>query len=133
MKGLAWVGFTLLLGIVSGLAQQSSQAASSIGTDAAVPTLVNFTGTLTDLNGKPLTGVQGVTFLLYKEEQGGAPLWMETQNVTSDKTGHYSVQLGATTAQGLPNDLFSSSEARWLAVRVVGQPEQLRVMLVSVP
>ena len=41
--------------------------------------LVNFTGTLTNLNGKPLSGFQGVTFLLYKEEQGGAPPGMETQ------------------------------------------------------
>ena len=44
---------------------------------AVVPTLVNFSGNLTDLNGKPLTGTVGVTFLLYKDQQGGAPLWIE--------------------------------------------------------
>jgi hypothetical protein len=32
-------------------------------------------------NNKPLTGTVGVTFSLYQESQGGAPLWVETQNV----------------------------------------------------
>lgn len=37
----------------------------------SVPTMVNFSGSLTDLNGKPLTGIVGVTFALYREQQGG--------------------------------------------------------------
>jgi len=98
-----------------------------------VPTLVSFSGTLTDVNGKPLTAVAGVTFLLYKTEQGGAPLWVETQNVDPDKNGRYTVQLGATTSQGLPAGLFASGEARWLGVQVQGQGEQPRVLLLSVP
>jgi hypothetical protein len=101
--------------------------------NGVVPTLVNSSGTLTDVNGKPLTNITGVTFLLYKEEQGGAPLWLETQNVQPDKTGHYSVMLGSTTSQGLPPELFASGEARWLAVQIAGQSEQARVMLLSVP
>jgi hypothetical protein len=100
---------------------------------SVVPTLVNFKGSLTDLNGKPLRGTIGVTFLLYKDEQAGAPLWMETQNVTPDKNGHYTVVLGSTTAQGLPTDLFASGEARWLGVQAQGQAEQPRVLLLSVP
>ncbi len=55
---------------------------------ARVPALVRYSGTLTDLNGKPLDGTIGVTVLLYKDERGGAPLWMKTQNVTPDKSGH---------------------------------------------
>jgi hypothetical protein len=98
-----------------------------------VPTLVKYSAALTDLNGKPLSGVVGVTFLLYKDEQGGAPLWVETQNVTPDKNGHYSVMLGAARSQGLPTDLFSSGEARWLGVRAEGQEERPRVLLLSVP
>jgi hypothetical protein len=100
---------------------------------AVVPTLVKFSGTLNDINGRPLTGVTGVTFLFYKDEQGGPPLWMETQNVTPDKSGHYTVALGSTTAQGLPTDLFASGEARWLGVQAQGQAEQPRVLLLSVP
>jgi hypothetical protein len=34
-----------------------------------------------EVNGKPLAGVVGVTFYLYKDQEGGAPLWLETQNV----------------------------------------------------
>src|SRR5215470_18416201 len=100
---------------------------------AAVPKLINFSGTLSDLSGKPLTGVQGVTFLLYGTQQGGNPLWMETQNITPSRNGQYTATLGVTTAQGLPADIFSSGEARWLAVQVAGRPEQPRVLLVAVP
>jgi trimeric autotransporter adhesin len=102
-------------------------------TDTVVPTLVSFSGTVRDINGKPSTEIVGVTFSLYQESEGGAPLWVETQNVQPDNTGHYSVMLGSTTSQGLPADLFASGEARWLGVRVAGQEEQSRVLLLSVP
>jgi hypothetical protein len=58
---------------------------------------------------------------------------METQNVTPDKDGRYAVMLGASTSAGLPTDLFASGEARWLGVQAQGQPEQPRVLLLSVP
>ncbi len=98
-----------------------------------VPSLVKFTGALSDTNGRPLTGTVGVTFLLYKEQTGGAPLWMETQNLQADKNGHYSAMLGSATAHGLPADVFMAGEARWLAVQVSGQAEQPRTLLLSVP
>ena len=109
------------------IAQQSSTA------DAVVPNIINYSGTLVDLNGKPLTGIQGVTFLLYAAEQGGAPLWMESQNITPGENGQYTVNLGSTTAHGLPADLFSNGQAKWLAVQVAGQNEQARILLVAVP
>ena len=71
-----------------------------------VPNLINYSGVLTDSTGKPLSGIVGVTFLLYKDQQGGAPLWMATQNVQPNKYGHYTVQLGSTTSQGLPRRSF---------------------------
>jgi hypothetical protein len=86
-----------------------------------------------DANGKALTTTIGITFLLYKDQQGGAPLWMETQNVQPDATGRYSLQLGATKSGGLPTDMFTSGEARWLGVQVQGQTEHPRVLLLSVP
>ncbi|MGA2860056.1 MAG: tail fiber domain-containing protein [Candidatus Sulfotelmatobacter sp.] len=101
--------------------------------NAVVPPLVSFSGVLTDVNGKPIGGVVGVTFALYKDSQGGAPLWLETQNVYPDKTGHYTVLLGSTTSTGLPSDLFAAGEARWLGVQVQGQPEQPRISLTSAP
>jgi hypothetical protein len=106
----------------------------AIGQQAGiVPTLVNFKGILTDVNGRPLTGTVGITFYLYRESEGGTPLWMETQNVQPDKSGRYSVSLGATTSSGLPTDVFVSGEARWLAIQPEGQGEQPRVLLLSVP
>jgi hypothetical protein len=98
-----------------------------------VPPLVKFNGVLTDVNSKALTGTVGVTFSLYNEAQGGSALWVETQNVTPDKAGHYSVMLGSTTTEGIPASLFGSGEARWLGVQAQGQAEQPRTMLMSVP
>jgi hypothetical protein len=126
---------TVCLTTLSMLAQQtpSTSAATTTAATAVVPNVINYGGILTDLNGKPLTGIQGVTFLLYSAQQGGAPLWIETQNITPAENGQYSATLGTTTSQGLPADLFTSGQARWLAVQVAGQPEQARVLLVAVP
>jgi hypothetical protein len=102
-------------------------------TSSPVPRLVRFASVAKDTESKPLTAITGITFLLYKDQEGGAPLWMETQNVQPDSSGRYSVQLGATKPDGLPTDVFTSGEARWLAVEISGQPEQARVLLLSVP
>jgi hypothetical protein len=101
--------------------------------NTAVPALINFSGALNDGNGKPLTGTVGVTFSLYKEDQGGAPLWLETQNVQADRSGRYSVVLGSTRSTGVPADIFVAGEARWLSVQPAGQKELARIMLLSVP
>ena len=79
-----------------------AQQPTTTATSAIVPQLVNFGGVLSDPNGKPLTNITGVTFLLYEEQQGGPPLWMETQNVQPERNGHYAVMLGSTTSTGCP-------------------------------
>ncbi|HLV86155.1 MAG TPA: hypothetical protein VKV39_04205 [Candidatus Sulfotelmatobacter sp.] len=117
----------VLLTSLCGFAQQASENSN------VVPALVNFTGVLHNDHGRPITELTGITFALYKDSEGGAPMWLETQNVQPDKTGHYSVMLGSTTSQGLTTDLFAAGEARWLGVQVQGQAEQPRVLLLSVP
>jgi hypothetical protein len=102
-------------------------------TSQAVPRLVKFGSTVKNVQGRPMAGVVGITFALYKDQEGGAPLWLETQNVQIDKNGHYSVMLGFTTSAGLPVELFTSNEARWVGVQPQGQMEQPRVLLVSAP
>jgi hypothetical protein len=102
-------------------------------TASALPRLVRFGGTVKDVNGNPLTGLVGITFALYSEQNGGATLWLETQNVTADSNGHYTVLLGSTKPEGVPADLFTSEQARWVGVQVSGQAEQPRVLLVSAP
>ena len=82
---------------------------------------------------QPLTGVQGITFALYKDQQDGAALWLETQNVTEDEQGRFAALLGATQPEGLPLDLFTSGQAHFLGVQAAGQDEQPRILLASVP
>jgi hypothetical protein len=94
-----------------------------------VPRLVKFAGTITS---KP-SGTVGVIFALYKDQTGGAPLWQEVQNVTVDASGRYAAFLGARSANGIPVEVFSTGEARWLGIQADGQAEQTRVLLVSVP
>ena len=112
---------------LSALAQQQSE------TSVIVPRLIRFSGFLKDSGGKPLQGTAGVTFGLYKNQDGGAALWLETQNVSLDSSGHYIVLLGATKEEGVPMELFTSGQAQWLGIHVQGQPEQPRVWMVSVP
>lgn len=111
----------------------SVQAQTGAGADSVVPAMVKFSGVLTDASNSPLHGTVGVTFLLYKDQSGGAPLWMETQNVQADNHGRYTVMLGAAANHGIPSDAFAAGEARWIGVQVSGQAEQARVQLVSVP
>jgi trimeric autotransporter adhesin len=126
-----WLFVTLLL-VGCGIST-FAQRTTNIEASAVVPRLVNFSGSLTDANGKPEGGMVGVTFSLYRDSERGAPLWVETQNVQADKNGHYSVMLGSNSGSGLPSELFASGEARWLGVQPQGQAEQPRVLLMSVP
>src|SRR5580704_8555848 len=121
MKFSLSVWLLLICSAVSLCAQQAASAAAK------------FSGVLTDVNNKSVTGTVGVTFSLYKESEGGALLWVETQNVTPDKAGHYSAMLGSASTQGLPGSAFASGEARWLGVQAQGQSEQPRTLLMSVP
>jgi len=99
------------------------------------PRLISLNGTLKDAKGRPLSGVVGLRFAIYKDQEGGAPLWVEVQNAQFDEQGRYTVLLGSYTGTGLPLELFTSSEARWLGVQPLlsGEEEQPRTLLVSVP
>lgn len=110
-------------------AQQTEISSSSV----VVPRLVSFSSKAIDARGDAISGIAGITFAIYRDQYEGAPLWMETQNVQADNSGNYTVQLGATKPEGLPLELFTSGEARWLGVQVNGGEEQPRVLLLSVP
>jgi len=114
-------------------AQRSQTVTAGVTASRAVPNVIKYSGVLKDPNGEVITALKGVTFLIYKDEQGGAPLWVETQNVQPDKAGRYTVQLGAVSKDGLPPDVFMTGEARWLAVQVAEEAEQARISLVAVP
>src|SRR5579864_4542977 len=110
---------------------QVSSAASNVAA-SPVPRIIQFSGVLKDGGGAPMSSTTSVTFAIYSEQEGSTALWLETQNVTPDKNGHYIVVLGAAST-GVPDSLFTSGQARWLAVRPAGQPEMPRSLLVSVP
>ncbi len=118
----------LLVSLLCSLAAAQAGPPSTV-----VPQLVSYSGKLIDGEGKPIVGLEGVTFAIYKDQSDGSPLWMETQNVEADAKGNYTVQLGANSSQGIPLELFASGEARWLAVRVNNGGEQARMLLLSVP
>ena len=80
---------TLALQLIPlGLAQQASVT--------TVPNLIRYGGTLKDAQGVPLaSSTVGVTFAIYGQQEGGAAIWMETQNVATDPAGNYGVLLGS--------------------------------------
>src|SRR5579863_4770056 len=124
---------TACVGIVMFSSVLNAQQTAASGSSVTVPRLVNFSGKAVDAQGKTITGIAGVTFAIYAEQSGGAPVWLETQNVQADTKGTYTVQLGATKSEGLPLDLFASGTARWLGVTINGGEEQPRILLLSVP
>jgi len=129
----SYIVYLMLVVLLFAMSAGAQQTTAGPGSATVVPQLIKFRGVARSPNGQPPTGTIGITFALYSDQQGGAPLWLETQNVQLDSHGNYAVQLGATLASGLPASLFASGEARWVGVQVSGQEEQPRVMLLSVP
>jgi hypothetical protein len=95
---------------------------------ATVPRLVRYSGVIAGEHGPKQLAVA-----LYQESSGGDPLWGETQSVFLDENGRYTIYLGASQAEGLPAELFSTGQPRWLEVTVENQPPQARTRLISVP
>ena len=125
-------------GPTSGAAEANTAASASV-----VPRLIKFGGQI-DPQIAQITQNEAeknrrsaleVTFSLYELQDGGSPLWSELQKVQLDGQGRYTVLLGATQAEGLPLDLFTSGKALWLGVQpqLSGAVEQPRVLLVAVP
>jgi hypothetical protein len=98
----------------------ASPAPSASASAAEVPRLIKFSGTLLDAPDRPMTGPVGVTFALHAQQTGGAALWIETQNVTPDAHGNYTVLLGANSANRVPAELFASGEAKAALAPPVG-------------
>jgi hypothetical protein len=112
------------------VAQQAETAQSPRGQALVTPQrLMRVAGVIKDESGQPATGSMSVTLSLYKEEQGGAPLWAETQNITVDSAGHYITFLGVNSKGDVPMNLFTSGDIRWLGVKADNRVEQPRILL----
>ncbi len=129
------MSFRWTLLCLGALAVASAQDAQTTNIVSTVPRLIRISSTFTPADGGKPASVESVTLSVYRDEQGGSPLWQETQNVSADSAGHYSLLLGASASEGLPQDLFNSTEQRWLGVRFnrPGETEQPRSLLASVP
>lgn len=112
----------VLLGSVS--AQQSQGRTNPVHFSGTVSD-----GSVTTADATAAANSVNVTFAIYRMQTGGAPLWLETQTVKVDMNGRYDVLLGSATPGGLPSNLFSDHEARWLGVQVEGKSEQPRVRM----
>ena len=118
---------------VSQTVEVKPSAEPSLSTnEIGIPRLLRISGTLKTSNNSDSSMV-ALSFSIYKDQIGGMPLWSEIQNVAMKPDGSFTAFLGGGTAVGLPVELFSGGEARWLGVRLIGQEEQSRIMFVSVP
>src|ERR1039457_992093 len=122
----------LLSGFLTGISAQQAPTTTPLTT---VPRLVRISNSFHPANGLAASPVEGVTLSIYRDEQGGVALWQETQNVNVDTEGRYTTLMGATLNDGMPLELFTGGEPRWLGVQFQrpGEVEQARVLLTSVP
>jgi hypothetical protein len=109
--------------------------ASAAAAAATIPRVLKFSASLTSDSAAHFeAGVVGVTFSIYKEKDDESALWVGTQNVTIDADGRFTVLLGETESDGgIPLDLFTSGEARWLGMQRIPEREGERIRLASVP
>ncbi len=111
-----------------------NEAASTTAGAASVPRLIRFNGTLIDGRGWPITTPVNVLFAIYSQPEGeGEPLWQETQQISPNSKGGYTVLLGSANPAGIPIEIFKPGESQYLSIKPEGEPEQRRMLLVSVP
>jgi hypothetical protein len=110
---------------------QSARVKTNIGP----PSILKLRGVLRDHNGKRLAGVVGVLFAVYEQQEDGAPLWQEVQNVEVDNQGRFAVLVDPTTNGGIRPELFGQGNGIWLGKQVLlpGEVEQPRIRLVRAP
>jgi len=135
----AFVALLVSMGAALAIAHPSllfaqSESVSSSGATASIPHLIRFSGRLNDGRGWPITTPVNVVFAIYSEPEGeGAPLWRETQQISPNSQGGYTVLLGSASPAGIPIEVFRLGESQYLSMKPEGEPEQSRVLLVSVP
>lgn len=125
---LLWIPFVLGGGAHAQTSEQESLPVTHVAAPV-IPQQVRYSGTLASRSGDTVEAVFGI----YAAPEGGEALWTETQHVTVDRDGSYTVLLGSATTAGLPQSLFAGGAARWLGVSVERAPELERVLLSSVP
>jgi hypothetical protein len=127
--------FQVLLVLLEAMASLTIVAQdSSLPNTSGVPRQVRLAGVLNKASGQPLNGIVAISFTVYSQPTGGSGLWQETQNIRFSD-GHYSAFLGQNTSTGIPAELISAGQTRWLGVRILlpNEQEHPRVELASIP
>lgn len=93
-----------------------------------VPQIMSYHGVLTDTSGVPVTdGQYAVTFSIYAAPTGGASLWTETWNATTNPVavtgGMFNVMLGAY--KPIPASFFADNPVAYLGIIVGNDSEML--------
>src|ERR1700730_5882259 len=122
MRNIRFGTTAMLLGLYCATVAHAQQPQPT----AAVPKLVRFSGSFRPADGTPAQTMESVTLSVYRDQAGGGALWHEIQNVVLEADGHYSALMGATQNEGMPLDLFTSGEPRWLGTQFnpPGEAEQ---------
>ena len=97
---------------------------------AGAPYEITYQGRLLE-GGIPVTTAKSVTFELFASQSGGGSLWTNTQSVTPDANGIYTVMLGS-----LSNPIPTSYATLWLQVTINDIPPVVltpRKQLTSAP
>jgi endosialidase-like protein len=118
---------------VTGLHAQQTPLTSAVLTP--VPRLIWFTDTFHPADNLPVAPLEKISVAVYRDREGGDVVWRETQNVVMNADGRYRILMGSTSSDGIPLDVFTSGEPRWIGITVSrpGEVEQPRVHLASVP
>lgn len=95
---------------------------------SASPKVIRYDGLL---KAQPSSTTVPVVFSVYSSSDSTSPLWQETQNVQPGQDGRYTALLGVSGSGGLPSLVFSDSHPRWLGVRVVGEANEQRTLVVT--
>jgi Chaperone of endosialidase len=124
--------FATLLALV--LSLSSTIVSAQTPQEQSVPRLITISGVYRPADARPPAAVETVTLSVYADQQGGTPLFQETQQVTLDDRGRYSVVLGAAHTDGIPPAIFAAG-AQWLGTvfERPGEVEGPRTQLTSVP
>jgi hypothetical protein len=107
---------SFFVAVVLGVLLSHAVTAQSPTSQVLVPRVITVKGVFQPVDGQPAQAVETVTLAVYADQIGGAPLWQETQTITLDAKGRYSLLLGATLADGIPATVLAAG-AEWLGVR----------------
>ncbi len=101
---------------------------------SALPAIISYQGTLTNVAGQPISGNTALTFRLYAAPSGGSALWTEAHtggNAVPVSNGLFNVNLGSLTP--IPSAIWKNNPL-YLGIQVNSDPEMTpREQLGAVP